>query len=58
MVDKVQSYNPTTLQFSSSRLFFQNQTQLLQKLGFISPTSIDIYFKYSFQQVFDYHFIQ
>ncbi len=58
MVGNVTNYNPSILQFSSSKLFFQNQNQLLQKVWFFSPASIDVHFKYTFQQVQPYYFMQ
>lgn len=53
-----QSYITSDLQYSSSKLFFQHQDELLQKIGFISPMSIDIHFKYSFQEVKSFYFIE
>ena len=49
---------PSDLQFSSSKLFFQHQNRLLQDIGFISPLSIDIHFKYTFQEIRENHFIE
>jgi hypothetical protein len=52
------SYRPSPLQFSSSKIFFDKQLPLLQRLGFLSPTHIDTYIKYSFQLVEEQYFIQ
>ena len=52
------SYTPSSLQFSSSKLFFQHQNQILQNIWFISPISIDIHFKYTFQEVQSDYFIE
>ena len=52
------SYRPAPLQFSPSKVFFDGQVPLLQRLGFLSPTNIDVYVKYSFQMVEDTYFIQ
>lgn len=58
MQENFQGYITSDLQYSSSRLFFQHQDQLLQEIWFISPMSIDIYFKYSFQEIKSYYFIE
>jgi hypothetical protein len=61
MSEKMQvysSYRPTPLQFSPSKLFFDGQIPLLQRLGFLSATNIDTYVKYSFQLVEEHYFIQ
>lgn len=58
MNDMPASYTPSNLQFVSSMLFFQWQKELLQKIGFFSIASDDIYYKYSFQKVAPYYFIQ
>ena len=61
MVDnlfKNNSYIPRILQFSASKLFFQRQNQMLQKIWFISPMSIDIHFKYTFQEIQSDYFIE
>lgn len=61
MVDnllKNNSYIPRILQFSASKLFFQHQNQMLQKIWFISPMSIDIHFKYTFQEIQSDYFIE
>ena len=58
MQDLVSSYTPSTLKFSSSKLFFQNQNKLLLDIGFISPMSIDIHFKYTFQEIQNNYFIE
>jgi hypothetical protein len=52
------SYRPSPLQFSSSKIFFDKQLPLLQRLGFLSPTNIDTYIKYSFQFVEEQYFLQ
>ena len=58
MQGKKQWYTPSILQFSPSRLYFQHQNQILQKIWFISPMSIDIHFKYTFQEVQPTYFIE
>ena len=58
MAENSHSYAPSSLQFSSSKLYFQYQNQLLQKIWFISPMSIDINFKYTFQEVQNFYFIE
>jgi len=58
MPENNQNYNPSNLQFSSSKLYFQHQNHLLQKMWFISPMTIDIYYKYTFQEVHDRYFIE
>lgn len=58
MQGKLQWYTPSTLQFSPSRIYFQHQNQILQKIWFISPMSIDIHFKYTFQEVQSTYFIE
>ncbi len=52
------TYFPQPLTFSPSQKFFNNQKNLIQKLGFISPTTIDFHIKYSFQQIEQTYFIQ
>ena len=52
------SYRPSPLEFSSSKLFFQHQNKLLQNIGFISPMSIDVHFKYTFQEVQTNYFFE
>lgn len=54
----ISSYRPMPLQFSPSQLFFNQQKFLLQKLGFFSPSTIDLHIKYSFQLVEEQYFIQ
>ena len=56
--EKNKSYISKWLQFSASKLFFQHQNQMLQKIWFISPMSIDIHFKYTFQEVQPDYFIE
>ena len=58
MPDWLDNYTPSTLQFSSSKLYFQHQNKLLQKIWFVSPMSIDIHFKYTFQEVNSDYFIE
>ena len=58
MQNWLESYIPSILKFSSSKLYFQHQNQLLQNIWFISPMSIDIHFKYTFQEVQEKHFIE
>lgn len=58
MQETINSYTPSMLEFSSSKLFFQHQNKLLQDIGFISPMSIDIHFKYTFQEVQNNYFIE
>ena len=52
------SYTNRELQFSASKLFFQHQNEMLQKIWFISPMTIDIHFKYTFQEVQSDYFIE
>jgi hypothetical protein len=58
MQEGLNSYTPSPLEFSSSKLFFQHQNKLLQNIGFISPMSIDVHFKYTFQEVQTNSFVQ
>ena len=58
MVDNKQSYRQSDLKFSSSKLYFQHQNQILQKIWFISSMSTDIHFKYTFQEVQSDYFIE
>ena len=58
MEEILNSYKPSALEFSSSKLFFQHQNKLLQNIGFISPISIDVHFKYTFQEVQQDYFIE
>ncbi len=51
-------YQSSPLTFSPSQKFFNNQKNLIQKLGFILPTTIDLHIKYSFQQVEPTYFMQ
>lgn len=53
-----QNYTQPNLKFSSSKLYFQHQNQILQKIWFTSPMSIDIYFKYTFQEIQSDYFIE
>ena len=57
MQENLNSYTPSELEFSSSKLFFQHQNKLLQDIGFVSPMSIDIHFKYTFQEVQSNYFV-
>jgi len=52
------SYTPKALEFSPSKLFFQHQREILQKFEFLSTMSIDIHFKYTFQEVQPDYFIE
>ena len=58
MQDLETKYTPNPLQFSASKLYFQHQNQILQKIWFISPMTIDTHFKYSFQEVNSDYFIE
>ncbi len=58
MQESIQNYIQSDLKFSSSKLYFQHQNQLLQKIWFVSPLSLDIHFKYTFQEVQQYYFIE
>lgn len=53
-----ETYIPKTIQFSPSKLFFQHQKDMLQKMGFVSTMSIDIHFKYTFQEVQPNYFFE
>ena len=55
---KVDSYNTKSLEFSPSKVFFQHQKELLQKIEFISTMTIDIHFKYTFQEIQPKYFIE
>lgn len=54
----VQKYVQSDLKFSLSKLYFQHQNQILQKIWFVSPMTIDIHFKYTFQEVHEDYFIE
>jgi len=58
MQEAIQGHIQSNLQFSLSKLYFQHQNELLQKIWFISPMSIDIHFKYTFQEIQDTYFIE
>ena len=58
MQEFLDKYNQSTLKFASSKLFFQNQNKLLQDIEFISPMSIDVHFKYTFQEIQNKYFIE
>lgn len=58
MPNNINNYTPSILQFSSSKLYFQHQNQLLQNIWFISPMSTDIHFKYTFQEIKENYFIE
>jgi len=58
MQESQQKYTKSNLKFSASKLYFQHQNQILQKIWFISPMSIDIHFKYTFQEINDNYFIE
>ena len=51
-------YTQSSLKFSSSKLYFQNQNKLLQQIWFVSPMTIDINFPYTFQEVKSDYFIE
>ena len=58
MQENIQKYEQSNLKFSSSKLYFQHQNNLLQNIGFTSPMSIDIHFKYTFQEIRENFFIE
>lgn len=58
MTENIQNYAQSDLKFSSSKLYFQKQNQILQKIWFISPVTTDIHFKYTFQEVNEIYFIE
>ena len=58
MQETIQNYIKSDLKFSSSKLYFQHQNQILQRIWFISPMSIDVHFKYTFQEVKENCFIE
>ncbi len=58
MLENIQNYMQSNLKFSPSKLYFQHQTQILQKIWFISPMSIDVHFKYTFQEIQSNYFIE
>ena len=58
MLENIQNYKQSDLKFSPSKLYFQHQNQILQKIWFISPMTIDVHFKYSFQEIYDKYFIE
>ena len=58
MEENIQNYIPSEIKFSPSKLFFQHQSQMLQKIDFISTMSIDVHFKYTFQEVQQNYFIE
>ena len=58
MQENKQNYIQSDLRFSSSKLYFQHQNQMLQKIWFVSPLSLDIHFKYTFQEVNKNYFIE
>ena len=58
MLENIQSYNQSNLRFSSSKLYFQYQNQILQKIWFISPMTTDVHFKYTFQEIHENYFIE
>ena len=53
MAENIQNYTKSDLKFSSSKLYFQHQNQIIQNFWFISPMTIDIHYKYTFQEVHD-----
>jgi hypothetical protein len=58
MVENIQNYKQSDLKFSQSKLYFQHQNQILQKIWFISPLTTDIHFKYTFQEIHENYFIE
>lgn len=58
MQENIQNYLQSDLKFSPSKLYFQHQNQLLQKIWFVSPMSMDIHFKYTFQEVWLDFFVE
>lgn len=58
MSENIQNYKQSDLRFSSSKLYFQHQNQILQKIWFISPMTTDVHFKYTFQEIHDNYFIE
>ena len=58
MTDSIQNYTKSDLKFSSSKLYFQHQNQIIQKFWFISPMTIDIHYKYTFQEIHEKYFIE
>ena len=58
MAENIQNYTQSDIKFSSSKLYFQHQNQIIQSFWFISPMTIDIHYKYTFQEVHDKYFIE
>ena len=58
MQENTQNYKESDLKFSSSKLYFQHQNQILQKIWFISPMTIDLHFLYTFQEIHENYFIE
>ena len=58
MTENIQKYTPSDLKFSSSKLYFQYQTNLLMKIWFISSMTTDIHFKYTFQKIEEDYFVE
>ena len=58
MAENIQNYTQSDLKFSSSKLYFQHQNQILQNFWFVSPMSIDIHFKYTFQEIKSNYFMK
>ncbi len=58
MAENIQNYTKSNLKFSSSKLYFQHQNQILWKFWFISPMTFDIHYKYTFQEISDKYFIE
>lgn len=58
MQENTQNYKQSDLKFSSSKLYFQHQDQILQKLWFVSTVTVDIHFLYTFQEVHENYFIE
>ena len=58
MAENIQNYTQSDLKFSSSKLYFQHQNQIIQSFWFISPMTIDIHYKYTFQEIHDRYFVE
>ena len=58
MAENIQNYTQSDLKFSSSKLYFQHQNQIIQNFWFVSPMTIDIHYKYTFQEIHDRYFFE
>lgn len=56
--ENINSYTPSSMQFSPSKRFFQHQNSILQKIDFVSTMCIDVHYKYTFQEILDKYFIE